>query len=493
MTDVGLSASVIAPAHDRGSLTFAIIVTALGFLAVILAEQWVAPPRPAPAARAGALRKESPAVVNLLTNDATVTAAGFRATMLDLAARGWLRIVAPADEEDELARVRPAATAFKGDSLLPHERLVLQHVMARFTTDRAIPARYLAVDVRGSWWRRFRGLVEAEAKRGGLVRHRWKPLAIAPPVALTVLAAILWWRALRTGDEEVAVIDSLVPRLVAAAVAVAIVVLAIRVGRHLVRRELTHTPAGVTATQRWLAIRQRLVEADFGRMAPSATQAGDRRLAYAAAMCLAEGAAVELPLAREDARRAWSSVGGRARLVRVNYPLRPGYGLSPYTALLGGLIGTLVALRARRYFDDVARQEALGSLYDRFPDQDWLIADIFTGLTALAYIAIVGGLWLALAGAADLFGKVERTGVILRTRRPAEISPMPRPLRRFVERDRYSVFVAVDDGESGTVTAWRSTERTAVPQGAMAVVSASLVLGHVRKSAPVGHRLIDEL
>ena len=94
-------------------------------------------------------------MVNLLTNDATVTAAGFRATMLDLAARGWLRIVAPADEEDELARVRPAATAFKGDSLLPHERLVLQHVMARFTTDRAIPARYLAVDVRGSWWRRF--------------------------------------------------------------------------------------------------------------------------------------------------------------------------------------------------------------------------------------------------------------------------------------------------------------------------------------------------
>ncbi|MEO1057851.1 MAG: hypothetical protein AAFY28_13145, partial [Actinomycetota bacterium] len=307
------------------------------------------------------------------------------------------------------------------------------------------------------------------------------------------LAALLWWRALRGGDEQIAIIDSLVPRLVAAALAVAIILLAIRVGRHLVRRELTHTDAGITATERWLAVRQRLVEADFGRMAPSAIEAGDRRLAYAAAMCLADGAAVELPLAREDARRAWSSVGGRARLVRVKYPLRPGYGLSPYTALFGGLVGTLIALRARRYFDDVARQEAWGSLYDRFPDQDWLIADVFTGLTALAYIAIVAGLWLALAGAADLFGKVERTGVILRTRRPAEISPMPRPLRRLVERDRYSVFVAVDDGTSDTVTAWRSTERTAVPQGAMAVLSASLVLGHVRKSDPVGHRLIDDL
>ncbi|MEO1059562.1 MAG: hypothetical protein AAFY28_21875, partial [Actinomycetota bacterium] len=182
---VGLSIGLAAP--TRGTLTFAVIVTALGFIAVILAERWVAPTRPPPAARAGALRKESPAVVNLLTNDATVTAAGFRATMIDLAARGWLRIVPPADEEDELARVRPAATAFKGDSLLPHERLVLQHVMARFTTDRAIPARYLAVDVRGSWWRRFRGLVEAEAKRGGLVKRRWTPLALAPPLALTVL------------------------------------------------------------------------------------------------------------------------------------------------------------------------------------------------------------------------------------------------------------------------------------------------------------------
>ena len=49
----------------------------------------------------------------MLTNDATLTAAGFRATVIDLAARGWLRILPP-DEEDELARVRPAATAFRG-------------------------------------------------------------------------------------------------------------------------------------------------------------------------------------------------------------------------------------------------------------------------------------------------------------------------------------------------------------------------------------------
>jgi hypothetical protein len=49
--------------------------------------------------------------------------------------------------------------------------------------------------------------------------------------------------------------------------------------------------------------------------------------------------------------------------------------------------------------------------------------------------------------------------------------------------------VAVDDGRTDTVDAWRATERTAVPQGARATVKASTVLGHVKSSTPVGHRL----
>ena len=60
-----------------------------------------------------------------------------------------------------------------------------------------------------------------------------------------------------------------------------------------------------------MAILVGIDEAGFGPMAPSALETGDRRLAYAAAMCLADGAAIELPLAREDHYRAWSSVGGR--------------------------------------------------------------------------------------------------------------------------------------------------------------------------------------
>jgi len=478
------------PVPTTASLVRAVILTLIAYLVLRYAERGAAPLRPLPARTPGALRKESPAVVNLLTNDATVTAAGFRATVIDLGARGWLRLLPPTTD-DEIGRVRPAATSLRGDTLLPHERLVLQHVMARFTTDQAIPARHLAVDIRGSWWKRFSGLVADEAHRSGLVKNRWSLQRLAAPVVLTVLAAFAWWSAVRAADDGVPVIDSLERRVFTWLVLVAIVVLAVRVIGHAVRRELTHTQAGLVATERWLAVRERLVEGGFGSMAPSSIEIGDRRLAYATAMCLAEGAAIELPLAREDHYRAWSSVGGTGRLVRIRYPSRIGYGLHPIAAIVIGIVATYLGIVGRRWFTDVATMQAWDSLYERFPDQDWLISDIATGLTVLCFIPILVGIWLAFAGAADVFTTIERTGVVLRTRRPAEVLPLPRPVRRMLERDRFTLYVAVDDGAEGTVVAWRATERHAVPQGASAIVKATPVLGYIRKATPVGHRLPD--
>lgn len=486
----GFDLDVIAAAPSGGGLVFGIIILVGAFVALMYGEHKVSPERPTPTGKSGALRRESPAVVNMLCNDATLTAAGFRSTIIDLAARGWLRLLPPGEEDDELGRVRPAATAYEGDSLLPHERLVLQHVMARFTTDRAIPARYLAVDVRGSWWRRFRTLVSDDAREADLLTPRWSTLMLAGPAALTLLGGIVTWRS-KNGNADVAVVDSIERRLWFVAAMIGFVALAWRIVRHIIDRPLTHTEAGLDATENWLAVRQRLVESDFGRMAPSAIEVGDRRLAYASAMCLAEGAAVELPLAREDHHRAWSSVGHRPRLVRVKYPTRLGYGLHPVVALVGGVIVAFVGLRLRRLFGDTARGEALGSLYDRFPDQDWLIADIATGLTVLSFAPILAGVFVAILGAADVFSTVERTGVVLRARRPAEVAPLPRFIRQRIERDRYTLFVAIDDGTSGSVVAWRTGERNAIPQGANATVRASPVLGYVRKAVPVGHILTD--
>lgn len=488
---VGVSWDMFSAAPSGGGLVLGIMLLAIGAVGLWFAERYVAPTRPQPADQAGELRRETPAVVNMLTNDATLTASGFRGTVIDLAARGWLRLLPPAEDDDDLGRVRPAATAYEGDSLLPHERLVLQHVMARFTTDRAIPARFLAVDVKGAWWRRFRSLVADDAQQAGLLRRRWSALMLAGPAALAVLSGLVIWAA-RDGNDNVAVVDSIERRTWFFVALVGVAALAYRIIRHITDQALTHTEAGIAATRQWLAVRQQLVEADYGPMAPSAITVGDRSLAYASAMCLADGAAVEFPLAREDHHRAWSSVGRQPRLVRVKYPTRLGYGLHPVVAMASGVVSAFVGLRLRRLFSDAARGDALDSLYERFPDQDWLIADVATGLAVLTILPILAGIFVAIAGAADVFSTVERTGVVLRARQPAEVAPLPRSIRKRIERDRYTLFVAIDDGTSDTVVAWRAGERNAIPQGANATVRASPVLGYVRRAVPVGHILVDD-
>lgn len=486
-----LAWDVVSATPSGGGLIVGILLLVIAAIGLWFAERHAAPTRPQPADHHGELRRESPAVVNMLTNDATLTASGFRATVIDLAARGWLRLLPPADDDDDLGRVRPAATAYEGDALLPHERLVLQHVMARFTTDRAIPVRFLAVDVKGAWWRRFRSLVVDDAEQAGLLRRRWTAQLLAAPAVLVVLAALIIWAA-RDGDVDVAVVDSIERRAWFFAALLCVGALGYRIVRHAIDHSLTHTEAGLVATRDWLAVRQQLVEADYGPMAPSAIEVGDRSLGYASAMCLAEGAAAELPLAREDHYRAWSNVGQHSRLVRVKYPTRLGYGLHPVVAIIAGIVAAFVGLRLRRFFSDAARGDTLDSLYERFPEQDWLIADVATGLTVVTFLPLLAGVFVAIAGAADVFSTVERTGLVLRARQPAEVAPLPRSIRRLIERDRYTLFVAIDDGTADTVVAWRAGERNAIPQGANATVRASPVLGYVRRAVPVGHILVDD-
>ena len=297
------------------------------------------------------------------------------------------------------------------------------------------------------------------------------------------------WLLGAAAGSDVAVIDSVERRIVSWLLLAAIVVLVVRIVRVSIQPSFTLTNQGVAVTRQWLAVRRHLDRAGLSDLAPSALEIGDRRLGYATAMCLAEGAAVELPLAREDHYRAWSSVGGRARLVRVRYPSRIGFGVAPYVAIVGGVIMLVVGWRLRSWTDSVARGEGFPWVYERFSEQDWLIADVAIGLTFVAWVPIGIGLWLAIAGLFDVFGTVERTGVVVRARRPVEVSTLPRWVRRRLDRDRYRVFLAVDDGTSDTIVAWRATERTAVPQGARATVKASMVLGRVRSANPVGHRL----
>ena len=58
------------------------------------------------------------------------------------------------------------------------------------------------------WWRRFTKSVVTDARRQGLTKRRWGPLAVGPPLVTILLSAFMWWRSVRTGDET-AVVDSL--------------------------------------------------------------------------------------------------------------------------------------------------------------------------------------------------------------------------------------------------------------------------------------------
>jgi hypothetical protein len=140
----------------------------------------------------------------------------------------------------------------------------------------------------------------------------------------------------------------------------------------------------------------------------------------------------------------------------------------------------------QQFLLEVARGDALLGIVDDFPDQADLIQDTALVLAAIVIVPMIWMAWLAIAGAFDLFSTVERQGVVVRARRPQRVVPFPRLLGPLARRDRFSLFIAVDDGRSDRVSAWLSNERTAVPQGARARVRATPVLGYVRKSEPIG-------
>jgi hypothetical protein len=146
--------------------------------------------------------------------------------------------------------------------------------------------------------------------------------------------------------------------------------------------------------------------------------------------------------------------------------------------------GGLIALQ--RLLLGVARGERLISVLDDFPDQVDLIQNVALVLAAILIAPMLWMAWLVIAGAFDLFSTIERQGVVVRARRPQRVVPFPRLLRPLARRDRFALFIAVDDGRTDRVSAWLSNERTAVPQGARARVKATPVLGYVRRSEPIG-------
>ncbi len=226
------------------------------------------------------------------------------------------------------------------------------------------------------------------------------------------------------------------------------------------RHPQRETPEGLAAASTWLGVRAELEEnEEFTRHSPLTVELWDRLLAYGAALGVASGASRPLPMGVESDTNAWSAYGGRWRSVRISYPRLwpPGWGSDPLVALAVGL----VVVAGAAFFLYVSG----ASLLD---------AGVFGVVPLVAMgIAVILGVAVVVVAASDWRTAVEVTGRILR-------------LRSFGDDEKQRYYVAVDDGASREIRAFRVKPRLykGLEQDDVVTVRATANLGCVRWIIP---------
>ena len=392
------------------ALALAAIATCVAWLVgaglVFLARR---PPEPPVGPRTLDLGPEPPAVANLLVNRLRVTDGAVPATLIDLAARNVVDIEQRGPGVFYV-RLRPTID----ERLTAYEQRVLDHLRAH-ASDGVVPAEALTTGPAGEssrWMRRFSNEVVADAQRRGLSRDALGGGVFSLLTGAALIPAALTW-AVWEFEPGAAVVLGAVALL----------------GWIRARHPQRETPAGMEAWSRWLGVRAELAEnQEFGTQSPLTVELWDRLLAYGAALGVAAGASRPLPMGVESDTEAWSAYGGRWRPVRIAYPRiwPPAWGSDPLVAFG---VGVAVVLAAGVFL------YVLGpSLVDR-----GLIA---AAPLVVASVAVVVSAAVVVLAAADWRTEIEATGPILR-------------LRAFGDDERRRYYVAVDDGSSSTIRAWK--------------------------------------
>jgi hypothetical protein len=424
---------------------------------------------------------EPAAVVNLLTSGWRLGHEAVPATLLDLAARRVVGI----DQVGEQTLIRTLTRSAATPDLEPYERMVLDHVVHQ-AVDGVVPAEALTTgpdDESTRWWRRFRRSVERDARSRGLSKRRWSPAARVVLTLAAVAVGCLVAVAATTLPADPKNSDD---NPVGAALGFgAMATFALVAGNEAVNGE-RDTPAGRDAAGRWLGLRTLLADDPlFAEYPPAGVAIWDRLLAFGAAMGVAHGAVRALPLGSESDKQAWSSVGGRWRVVRIRYPryLPPGYGRHPAVVVLVGLAQVALAgvafPAARAATDALVRAAARSSTDAATPASLRLGVDTTLAVVvAAAAILVVRGVLMVVTGAVDLCsGRRRFEGRVLRVRRRGD-------------DDHPRWYVAVDDGTSDHVRAWRTSPLGAT-QASMVRADVTRWLAHVRAlevSAPAPAR-----
>jgi Predicted membrane protein (DUF2207) len=272
------------------------------------------PWRPGPGRPTLTPRNEPPAVVSLLAG--RLTRDGYPATLLDLAARGWISL-----DEAEPSRVmcRPAAGRPGDPGLTPYERRALGHLELRAAGTGAVPGTALDTGFEAGedeFRKLFRDEVRADAWARGLLRSRIGRGTLAllevAGVGCMVLADVATVRHHATAD----------------VLLVSFVYFVFLQAPWALYRRFRLTRTGRAALAEWLGFRVALIGSRTGRTGATAmlAVAGDRRIAYAAALGAAPDAVAAFS-SSADRDHAWSSFGGswhRVLLGRADTKYVPG-------------------------------------------------------------------------------------------------------------------------------------------------------------------------
>lgn len=450
--------------HDRGPVVWAVAAAlALGWVALLGVLTALTDPRRVEAGPAtlDPPGDEPPAVVNLVTGDWDLGREAVPATLVDLAARRHLAIDQFGGQT--LVRVRRPRAGDDGDrELTAYEEMVLRHIrqLAARTDDGVVPAAALTTgpqETARRWWKQFAAAVAADARARGLSRPRWtarlKALLVtaAVPVALAVGLAMSTVPDDPHDDDDNPAAAALWSGLATFAGLSALA------GSRSGERD---TPEGRAAASRWLGVRAQLAgNTLFTEQPPAAVAIWDHLLAHGTALGVAHGVVEALPLGAESEHEAWSSVGGRWRVVRVRYPRwrPPGYGLHPalvalagipQLALGGAMVAALVKVGAPSPFggDGDPLADARADLGIAGSGSDGELVAYAVGLAV--FVAVAAGLALrgaamAWSGLADLVtGRATVEGRVLRKRNASSDK-------------RVVYYLAVDDGTTDRVRAWR--------------------------------------
>jgi len=442
---------------------------------VVFAVRWMAsfPKLPAAGPETSDRGPEPPAVVNMLVNRWCVTRAAVPATLVDLAARGVVGLEEVSAEEF-VVRLRPG---HEDQPLTAYEQQVLDVVKAR-TTNGSAPVQALDTGDAMSaeaWWRRFAKAVERDARARKLSTNRWNTLdwvVLGGGLAAT-LALVAFAFGLAHLGEGLTNHNSGGKTGQWDWFAVALFIWGFGIAALASMRAVRDTRAGREACARWLGVRKFLRhDGTFADAPPAAVTIWGRNLSYGVALGVARGTATALPLGDEDPHSAWSRYGGSWHQVRVEYPRRFGYGDTPASVFLGGLVRTIfwgalafAALPAvvsllwhvqREVFSTSTSLTAIGFVA--------LFVAVFGVIGTYLIVQLVDGLIRLGHGALDLGRHVDVRGAVIRADQSGP----------------HAGYVAIDDGHAAETKAFKPmTHRRPLHRGDEITVTYSPHLRHV--------------